>query len=173
MDSLIVVRPESEVDWPTVDDIVCRAFDDRPNEVALVRRLREAGPSTISRVAAIDGRVVAHLMCSPLGIEGSPASVLSLAPVAVDPEQQGRGLGARLVSSSMAELDAAAVPLVVVLGEPDYYGRFGFKPAADYGIAGPAGMSPEHLQVLPLRAYDPSLRGVLIYPSVFAETGTI
>jgi hypothetical protein len=84
----ILTRPESQADVRTVDDVVGKAFDGRPNEVELVRRLRQTEPETLSRVATVDGQVVAHVMFSPLGLEGSKSSVLTLAPVSVEPEYQ-------------------------------------------------------------------------------------
>jgi putative acetyltransferase len=172
-ESSIEVRPESRSDVPVVDGLVSRAFDGRPNEVELVRGLRGAESPVFSRVATVGGRVVGHLMYSQLGLEGSTSPVLTLAPVSVEPEFQNRGVGTRLISVSLSELDEACVPSVVVLGEPEYYGRFGFQPAARYGITAPEGIPMVHLMILPLRHYDASQTGTLIYPNVFIDTGTI
>jgi predicted N-acetyltransferase YhbS len=169
----IDVRPESPTDAPAVDGVVGRAFDGRPNEVELVRRLREGDSPTFSRVATVGGKVVGHVMYSQLGLEGSPSPVLTLAPVSVEPDYQNRGVGTRLISSSLSELDEAGMPAVVVLGEPSYYGRFGFEPVTRYGMTAPVGVPMAHLMILPLGHYEPSLRGTLVYPSVFSETGTI
>jgi putative acetyltransferase len=171
--SSIQVRPESPSDVPAVDELVGRAFDGRPNEVELVQRLRETDSPTISRVATIGDRVVGHVMYSHLGLEGSTSTVLTLAPVSVEPEYQNRGVGTRMISVSLSELDDAGVPSVVVLGEPSYYSRFGYEPVARYGITAPMGVPMAHLMILPLSHYDASLVGTLIYPDAFRETGTI
>jgi putative acetyltransferase len=169
----IQVRPESPTDVPAVDELVGRAFDGRPNEVELVRRLRESDSPTFSRVATVGGRIVGHVMYSQLGLEGSPSPVLTLAPVSVEPGYQNRGVGTRVITASLSELDDVGVPSVVVLGEPNYYRRFGFEPVARYGITAPTGFPMAHLMILPLGRYDASLVGTLIYPSAFRETGTI
>jgi putative acetyltransferase len=169
----IQVRPESPTDVPAVDELIGRAFDGRPNEVELVQRLREADSPTVSRVATIGDKIVGHVMYSQLGLEGSTSTVLTLAPVSVEPDYQNRGVGTRVISVSLAELDDAGVPSVVVLGEPSYYSRFGFEPVSRYGITAPTGVPMAHLMILPLSHSDASLVGRLVYPDAFTETGTI
>ena len=167
----IPILAESRADWPAVDELVAQAFGGRPNEVELVRGLRQ-GPA-ISRVALLDGRVVGHVMLSRVDLEGSKGGVLTLAPVSVLPAYQRRGVGSALVEDALARAEDAGEPLVVVLGEPGYYSRLGFEPAGAYGIVPPSGVPSPALQVKRLSRYEPSLRGRIVYPRVFRETGTI
>ena len=111
-------------------------------EADLVERIRAAGAlrPDLSLVAELDGAVVGHILLSPVTLEtgGGAEPVLELAPLAVVPERQRQGIGSALV---IAGLDAAEVrdePLVLVLGHPWFYPRFGFRPASAFGIRAPA-----------------------------------
>jgi len=169
----LVVRDERADDEAAVDELVSAAFDHRPNEVALVRGLRRGRPPALSRVAVVGEEVVGHAMLSPLGLGDADVGLLGLAPVAVAPSWQGRGVGRRLTEDALAVADARGAPAVVVLGEPSYYGRFGFVPAADRKMAPPTGVDVRAFMVRPLSSYRPSLRGTVRYPPLFADTGTL
>lgn len=169
----VQTRLETAGDVAAVDALIERAFDGRPNEVELVRQLRGSKERVYSYVATLEGRVVAHAMYSPLGLEGREETVVTLAPVSVAPEAQGKGVGTKLVTDSLAELDRQGEPLIAVLGDPKYYSRFGFESAVRHGIQAPDGVPMANLMVRPLTHYDSALRGRLVYPQVFTETGTI
>lgn len=139
----------------------------RPAEVGLVDALRD-GPAwlpELSMVAEVDGVVVAYALLTRavVGDAGFPA--LALGPVAVRPAYQGLGYGTATVQ---AALDAAAElgeRLVLVLGDPAYYGRFGFEPAAAYGLTSP--WSGPHYQALVIPGADdgsPVPGGEVRYP---------
>ena len=81
--------------------------------------------------------------------------VLALAPMAVLPERQRAGVGSRLIKAALRRAAETGFPLVVVLGHPAYYPRFGFEPAAGYGVRAPWEVPPEAWMVHPLPAYDP------------------
>lgn len=120
-------------------------------------------------VDASDG-VIGHLLLSRVAVDGAdgvPRSVLSLAPMAVLPEAQGRGAGSALVRSALAAADARREPLVVVLGHAGYYPRFGFVPASRHGLTCPYPVPDEVFMVAPLTADDPTIRGRVRYPSCF------
>jgi putative acetyltransferase len=87
--------------------------------------------------------------------------VLGLGPLSVRPDRQRQGIGGALVHALLGAADALDEPLVVLLGDPRYYERFGFRPAAGYGI------TPERLQVRTLNAFHPALRGRFRYPAPF------
>jgi putative acetyltransferase len=105
-------------------------------EADLVDRLRANGKVTLSLVAEVNGQVVGHILFTPVTI-GSAAGttfVLGLAPMAVLPSYQRRGIGRRLVERALSRLKAAGHRGVVVLGHPAYYPRFGFVAAGTFGI---------------------------------------
>lgn len=127
----ILVRPETRDDRDGVRRVHELAFG-QPDEATLVDRLRAAGDAAVSLVAARDGAVVGHILFSPVRIEGARA--LGLAPMAVLPALQRRGIGSRLVRDGLARCRALGVDGVVVLGHPEYYPRFGFVPASRCGL---------------------------------------
>ncbi len=94
--------------------------------------------------------------------------MLALAPIAVLPQHQGRGIGSTLMREALATADERDEPMVAVLGAPAFYGRFGFFPAADHGVHGPYDDAGEAFQV---RARDGAevISGRLIYPAPFAS----
>lgn len=130
-----IVREERPDDRAAVHAVVAAAFG-RPDEADLVDRLRAAGEVVMSLVAeapaGADGAaadIVGHVLFSPLPLTGAGHAVpaAALAPLAVRPEHHGQGVGSALVREGLARLEAMRVPAVVVLGDPDYYRRFGFR----------------------------------------------
>lgn len=85
---------------------------------------------------------VGHVLLSYIGLEGSGRDVLTLAPLSVDPDYEGRGIGTQLMEAVLAEADRSGEPLVVVLGDPAYYSRFGFEPADRFLVAPPDVLTP-------------------------------
>ncbi|MDM7255785.1 MAG: GNAT family N-acetyltransferase [Paracoccus sp. (in: a-proteobacteria)] len=135
-DSLAVLRPETRRDIDGIAALNQMAFGGT-DEADLVARLRAEGDLPLSLVAESGGVILGHVALSPLRAAG-PA--MALAPLAVHPAVQGRGIGAALVR---AALDAFGDHSVVVLGDPAYYRRFGFAPAdLQSPYAGP------HLQIV-------------------------
>src|SRR5262245_6412150 len=132
---MILVRPEVPADHDAVDAIIRGAFG-RPEEATLVATLRRVADPQISLVALLEARVVGHVFFSPVTIEGAsaPLSALGLAPLAVEPSYQRRGIGSALVRSGLTAAERAGCAVVVVWGHTDYYPRFGFRPAAGFGL---------------------------------------
>ena len=132
----IVVREEWPADAGDVHRVVAAAFG-QPAEADLVSRLR-GRPGVFALVAMAQGEMVGHIMFSPVTVRASsmdaPACVLGLAPMAVAPSWQRRGIGSRLVRAGLDACRARGAELVVVLGHPEYYPRFGFAPAAALGL---------------------------------------
>jgi len=132
----VAIRPEGPLDRSAIFDAHARAFP-QPAEAKLVDALRTANAATLSLVAERDGRLVGHILFSPVRVErereGDSFVALGLAPMAVDPDHQRQGIGGALVR---AGLDACrrGHPIVFVLGHPDYYPRFGFESAAPRGL---------------------------------------
>jgi putative acetyltransferase len=132
---LIRVRREEPDDIPTIYHINERAFN-QPAEAYLVDALRRNGAVILSLVAVDDDRIVGHILFSPVVIESENArcDAVGLAPMAVLPEYQGRGIGSMLVRRGLEELRAMGHEIVVVLGHPGFYPRFGFMPSRPHGI---------------------------------------
>lgn len=133
--------------------------------------LRAGGGLTLSLVATMDERVVGHLAFSPVSIAGraSEPAVLALAPVAVHPDQQKQGIGIALIEAGLAEVRWRGHPGVIVLGHPEYYPRFGFTRASQFGIECPFPVPDDAFLALELRAGAlAGQRGVVGYRPEFA-----
>jgi putative acetyltransferase len=125
----VAIRAERPADVDAIDDLNRAAFGG-PYEADLVARLRADGLVALSLVAApADGAVVGHILLSPLPtvMDGRAVRALALAPMAVAPAHQGRGVGSRLVSEAIARAKDESWAAIVVLGHPRYYPRFGFS----------------------------------------------
>ncbi|HEY9351435.1 MAG TPA: N-acetyltransferase [Acidothermales bacterium] len=162
----LVVRSEAAGDAADVRDVHVAAFES-PAEADLVDVLRRDGLAVVGTVAEVDGRVVAHALLGRITVGGAPA--LALAPVAVSPEYQRRGLGTLVVRAAIEEATLLGERLIVVLGDPRYYARFGFGSAADAGVTAP--WTGPALQVLALPAYDGGARGEAVYPAPYLAVG--
>ncbi len=132
-----VIRPEEPADADAIHRVHARAFP-TPAEAELVRALRAAGAIELGLVAELGGQVVGHIVFSAVTIEtpgaSKPSRGLGLAPVAVLGTAQKKGLGRALISTGLDRARAAGHRLCVVLGDPAYYGRFGFVPAHTLGL---------------------------------------
>lgn len=131
------VRAETPADHAAVAEVNRLAFG-QPAEAALVERLRRAGRATVSLVAEVPAAgVVGHVLCSPVTLDPPaepPPRWLGLAPVAVLPAWQRRGIGAALVRAALAAARAGGWTAMVLLGHAAYYPRFGFAPASRVGL---------------------------------------
>lgn len=123
-----IFRPEAESDSDAVFNVNQRAFP-TPAEAILVDALRDSGYVRVSLVAEIEGQIVGHILFSDLPIVTSQGTVsaLSLAPMAVVPEYQRQGIGSELVRKGLAACKEQGHRIVVVLGWPHFYPRFGFS----------------------------------------------
>lgn len=122
-----------------------------------------------SLVAELDGTVIGHAMMSHAELVEARASrpALVLAPLAVSPSFRGRGAGTALMHECMGRADHAGEPLLLLVGRPIHYARFGFVPASRYGIAPPASVPGATILARRLGGYDPVWRGRLRMPDVF------
>ena len=131
----VVIRPEQPKDFAAVRDLNLAAF---PNaaEANLVDELRANAKAALSLVAVQDNRIVGHILFSPVTLESNDGErpVLGLAPMAVLPEVQRQGVGSLLVTTGLTHCKRAGVGSVIVLGHPDYYPRFGFEKASQFGV---------------------------------------
>ena len=176
------VRPETPGDAAAVDEVVTAAFSEpglsgaaaRPVEATLVEAVRRSDRFVpeLSLVAEVDGRVVAFAMFSLVDLQPDSGDadgvpILALAPVAVAPDCQRRGLGSAVVRSGLEAATRRPEPLVVVLGEPAFYGRFGFEPAAGMRVFPPAEYPEAYFMVKRLPAWLPWMAGRVRFPSAF------
>jgi putative acetyltransferase len=125
---MIAIRPETPGDIPAIRQVIEAAFG-QTAEVVLVDKLREDGDLVLSLVAEDGGVVVGHVGFSRLYVEdeNDRFAALALAPLAVVPSHQGEGIGSSMVAKAHDMLRRMGEKLVVVLGDPDYYERFGFQ----------------------------------------------
>jgi putative acetyltransferase len=126
--SAALVRIPEARDRLAIHGIVERAFGG-PAEAMLVDRLVADGDKVFELIAERDGRVVGHILFSRLLVEntGIAFDAVALAPLAVDPDFQRQGIGSTLVVEAHERLKAVGERLSIVVGEPDYYGRFGYR----------------------------------------------
>jgi putative acetyltransferase len=168
---VVVVRPERPADFDEIAAVVEAAFG-KPNEVAIVQAIRDSDGYVpeFAFVAEDAGRVVGHTMLSRVGLEQSERRLLQLAPMAVTPERQRQGIGLALGEAALAAADRQGEPLVLVLGHPSYYPRFGFRPASQLGLYPPNPEIPdETFMAVPLSGYDSGIRGRVVWPPALTE----
>ena len=164
----MLLRRETAADLRAVDEVHRTAFG-RAVEADLLHALR-ADPGWVPALSLVAedgaGRVVGHVV-GTLGRVGD-TPVVGLGPVGVLPAEQGRGVGSALVHAVLAAADALDLPLAVLLGDPAYYGRFGFRAAATLGVEAPDRAWGVHFQARTLGAYAGE-RGPFAYAAPFAD----
>jgi putative acetyltransferase len=168
------IRLEQPVDIDQIHDLHRVAFAG-PSEAELVDTVRSSPwfVPELSLVAVTDDRsVLGHVLISQIDLQPADGAaqieVLALAPIAVLPQHQGRGIGSALMRAALAMADERDEPMVAVLGAPSFYGRFGFEPAADHGLEGPYDAAGEAFQVR-ARPGAEITPGRLVYPPAFAS----
>ena len=165
----VLIRRELPADAAAIHALTEAAFG-RPTEATLVDELR-ADPGWLPALSlvAVDGDVVGHVVATRGRVGDAPA--LGIGPLSVRPDHQRRGVGSALMHAILGAADALDEPLVVLLGSPDYYRRFGFLRSTDVGVTPPVAEWGPHFQARPLTAYDPALRGVFTYAAPFDRVG--
>lgn len=169
---MITIRPEEPRDLKTIDDVNRHAFG-QSLESDIVDALRIAGALSISLVAEEEGQIVGHIAFSPVAIETNPKDlpILGLGPMAVAPEFQKQGIGAQMISRGLKLCRAGGCRVVVVLGHPSYYPRFGFQPSHPFGISWENECPKEAFMILELdEGALESLSGAVKYHSAFASS---
>jgi putative acetyltransferase len=170
----VTIRPEQSGDRDAIADVVAAAFRSLA-EARLVDAIRVSDnfAAELSLVAEVQGHIVGHVMVSYAALHDDKTQrrIANLAPLAVAPQFQGRGIGSALTREVTAKADARGEPMVVLEGSPAFYARLGFEHSESYGIRMPlpASAPRENAQVLRLRSYDPSMRGHVVYPAAFDE----
>lgn len=160
----IEIRASLPVDVPLIERLYPAAFPDE-DLLPLVRESLRQDRGVLSLVALVDAVLVGHVAFTMGSIAGRNEQVALLGPLAVAPDLQRQGVGTALVREGMRRLAAAGTAQVHVLGDPAYYGRFGFK--ADDRVAPPYPLPEEWLtawQSIGLRDGIPGLQGTLSLP---------
>ena len=165
------VRREAAGDASVIRAVITAAFaraGRNPPEARLVDELR-ASPAWLPQLSLVAvtpaGEILGHVLCTRGYVGRSPA--LALGPLAVRPDSQGRGVGSALMYAVLGAADALGEPLVALLGDPAFYGRFGFELSSVYQITPPRPEWQPHFQVRVLTGYEPSVRGMFSYPEPF------
>jgi putative acetyltransferase len=176
----VIVRKQQADDYEAIRNVYAEAFR-RPRfrrpqnagsvapEVGLFEALWEAGDAIpeFSFTALTDGGVVGHVTASQATVATDP--VVAVGPIGVLPDHQGTGIGSVLMGALLAAADAAGVPLIVLLGAPQYYSHFGFRPATELGVIPPEPEWGNAFQARPLTAYTESVAGRFQYASAFSS----
>ncbi|MDG9670433.1 N-acetyltransferase [Hahella sp. CR1] len=171
------IRNEQPGDLEAITRVTEQAFLNAPHtshtEQHIVNALRQRGKLTISLVAEAQGELIGHIAISPVAIQGHQSSGQAdaaniqnwygLGPVSVHPDRQGQGIGSALIREALSCLQAHNNAAgCVLLGEPDYYGRFGFKPHPGLELPG---VPPEYFMALGFGGETPV--GVVKYDEAF------
>ena len=167
----LAVRPETPDDDEGIRAVHLAAFPTTA-EADLVARLHEDFDSEISLVAEQGGKIVGHAMLSRMSVSGDGRAfrALGVGPVAVRPDMQGGGVGSELIRAALAVAGALGEEVVFVLGEPDYYARFGFSAEAAAPFDSP--YSGPYLMARWLRPdVQPPARGTAAYAPAFERLG--
>ena len=168
-----LIRPEHPDDHASIEEVNRLAFG-QDDEARLVAKLRLADgfDPALSLVAVRDGKVVGHILFSPIRIDTDRGDVpaLALAPMAVLPDLQRRGIGSDLVRVGLEACRRAGHVIVVVLGHAEYYPRFGFTPASGFGIRPPFPVPDEAFMASALAPDGlEGVGGVVRYPPPFDD----
>jgi putative acetyltransferase len=157
----MIVRDEQVADRAAIHEVVRAAFG-RQGEADLVDSLREEGSVAIALVALDEEEIVGHILLSKME---APFAALGLAPLAVRPDRQRSGVGSRLVGAAIERAKKAAWQAVFVLGDPEYYRRFGFDVSLASGFRSP--YAGPHFMVLALKGELPVSAGAITYARPF------
>jgi putative acetyltransferase len=162
----ITVRPEAPSDIADIEALTVAAFLNAPHtshtEHLIVNALRDTGNLTISLIAEVDGKIVGHVAVSPISISDGSQGWYGLGPISVMPDYQSVGIGSQLIRQALATLRELGASGCVVLGEPEYYSRFGFK--AEPSLVLPD-VPPEYFQAISFDA--PVSSGLVSYHKSF------
>lgn len=165
----VEIRPEQDAERTPIRAVHQSAFG-RDDECRLVDVLRDAGVVIASIVAVEDDRVVGHALFSQVWIDSEcgSSSIASLAPIAVLPGHQHRGIGGALMRRGIAVCRDAGYGALIVVGHPAYYPQFGFAADAVAHLESPyAGGAFMGLDLRP--GFLASMRGTVRYPAAFAD----
>ena len=163
----MIVRGETDADRDTIRRIVDEAFGDTTTS-RIVDGIwaSDRFVPELSLVAESEGQPIGHVISSYVDLVPGTRRVLQVGPLAVVPSHQRRGTGTALMQETLRIADERGEPLLLIEGNPKYYGRFGFTRADEHGIEmPPESHGAQFFMIRKLGAYDPALRGRAIYPA--------
>jgi HAD superfamily hydrolase (TIGR01509 family) len=175
MGETLDIRPETPADVDAIRAVNRSAFPG-PDEAGLVDLARARGKAALSLIAVNDSHVLGHIFFSPLTLDATrqPEDAgrrgLGLGPVAVLPDRQRAGIGSRLIRAGLDAARRLGYDYVVLLGDPAYYSRFGFRPARAFGLGGDYG-NGDDFQAMELRQGALAGGGRVHFIPEFAESG--
>jgi putative acetyltransferase len=166
----LILRNERNDDIEAITEITIAAFKNHPisrhTEQFIINALRAADALTISLVAEIDGRVVGHIAFSPVTISDGATGWYGLGPVSVLPDYQNRGIGTALINEGLSLLKDMGGQGCALVGDPNYYKRFGFR---NYPELFHEGIPQEVFLVLPFTEKIP--KGTVVFHEGFKANG--
>ncbi len=143
------IRPESPSDISAIHLLTKEAFLDAPHtnhtEEFIINELRQSGNLSISLVAEHDGKVIGHIAVSPVTISDGSLGWYGLGPISVSPQHQRQGIGSQLIRAALHRLEGIGASGCVLVGNPAYYGRFGFTHQDTLTYPG---IPPEYFQAI-------------------------
>lgn len=165
---MAIIRQEYGDDFEDIRNVIEEAFN-QPDEADLVEDLRSSGDAIIGLVSEENREIVGYAMLSKASIDGTDCRIAGLAPVAVKPEHQNNGIGSLLIREVLDECLSLRFDAIIVIGNGDFYPRFGFKPGSEYGITAQWDeIPPDHFMVLELHADAlEGISGTARYASAF------
>ncbi|MBI1763365.1 MAG: N-acetyltransferase [Acidobacteria bacterium] len=148
----MTIRPEQPEDVAAIRQVIEAAFG-RAAEADLVDSLRANDKAVVALVAESDGQIVGYILFSEVTLETNPPAIriIGLAPLAVAPAWQKRGIGSQLTETGLTACRAAGYDAAIVLGHPAYYPRFGFVPASRFGLRSEYDVRDEVFMAMELR----------------------
>ena len=165
----MIIRAETDADIAAITDVTVAAFRTHPfshqTEHFIVNALRAGNALTISLVAEVDGHVVGHIAFSPVTVSDGTRGWYGLGPVSVLPEQQRQGIGSALINEGLSSLRALGARGCALVGDPQYYVRFGFRNSPRLIHEG---IPQEVFLVLPFAREVP--QGVVVFHEGFQAT---
>lgn len=174
----IYIREERPEDYPSVFELIEKAFRGEKysdhQEQFLVERLRKstAFVPQLSLVCVVENNIVGHILLTEIEIKTSEEKIksLSLAPVSVLPEFQGKGIGGKLIEAAHQSARDLGYQSVILLGHEKYYPRFGYLLADEFGISLPFDVPKENCMAIELQPDAlKNVRGEVVYPKEFFE----
>lgn len=162
----MIVRFENEKDIEDISIVTKAAFDTLEisghTEQFIIHALRKAGALAISLVAETDGRIVGHIALSPVTISDGSTGWYGLGPISVLPELHRQGIGKSLMKEGLSLLKEIGGKGCVLVGDPAYYERFGFRSFSSLTVDG---VPQQYVLALPLEGDCPS--GTAVFPEAF------
>lgn len=175
----LIIRAEQPADYKQTELMVMRSFWNKYgagcSEHFLTRIIRDSKDyiPEISRVAELNGQIVGAVYYTKAWIADGDLKheIVTFGPLAVEPTLEGNDISGALLRETISLAKKAGIAGIVIMGEPYYYPKFGFKRGAEFGITDAWGNTPDALMVLPLNNDFLSVKGKLIESSDFEKLG--